>query len=80
MRKTVLGSHLTIFQGKETSWAKNYVTFLSQMRYRIFYYLVVFSKKAVIFRETGKNPFLGTSFEEKEASVDENIYNLFYKK
>ncbi len=29
------------------------------MRYRVFYYLAVFSKIAVIFCENGKKPFLG---------------------
>ncbi len=37
----------------------NITFFLLQMRYWIFYYLAVFSKKAEIFWENGKKPFLG---------------------
>ncbi len=33
--------------------------FLSQMKYRIFYCLAVFSKHDCIYRENGKNPFRG---------------------
>ncbi len=55
------------------------------MRYWIFYYLTVFSKKAVIFWENGKKSqkiISGgqVSFEGEGTSGDENEYNLFYGK
>ncbi len=52
------------------------------MRYRMFYYTAVFSRKTEIFWENGKKPLLGPqgSFEGKEASGDENEFNHFYGK
>ncbi len=46
--KTVLETDLTIFYGKRRLPPKINITFLSQMRYWILYYLTVFSKKAII--------------------------------
>ncbi len=47
-------------------------------RYRIFCYLIDFSKKRRIFRENGKKPFPGAvSVKGKGTSGVENEYNLF---
>ncbi len=48
------------------------------MRYRIFYYLPIFSKNVKFSEKMPENHFWGIiSFEGKEASGDENEYKLF---
>ncbi len=49
---------------------------LSQIRYWIFYYLIVFSKKVVFSQKTGSEGQV--PFEGKGASGDENEYNFFF--
>ncbi len=57
--KTVLEANLTVFLGKGCVLCKKLTyLFLWQIMYWIFYYLADFSKKAVIFWENGKKPFL----------------------
>ncbi len=79
LEKLFWGHIWQLFRERRRPTQKINVTFLPQSRYRIFYYLVVFSKKNSIFWN-GKKPFLWAqvSFKEKGASGDENEYNLFY--
>ncbi len=58
------------FTGKKGRLAlKINVTFLSQMRCWIFYYLAVYPKKAVFFEKTAKNRYWGPSLFWREGDV-----------
>ncbi len=57
------------------------ITFLSQMRYRIFYYYQLFPKMCNFLRKRQKTVSGSqVSFEGKEASGDKNEYNFLYGK
>ncbi len=60
-REKLFRGHIwQLFRKRRRLAPKINITFLSQMRYWIFYYLAVFSKKkSCIFWENGKKQFLG---------------------
>ncbi len=68
------------FRERRRLMPKINLTFLSQMRYWIFY-LPIFSKMCNFLRKREKTVSgAQISFEGKEAFGDENEYNLFYEK
>ncbi len=81
-RKKVFWGRIWIFfRERRRLTLKINITFLSQMRYRIFYYLPVFSKMCNFLRKRRKTVSgAQVSFVGKEASGDENEYKLFHGK
>ncbi len=82
LRKTVLGRIWQFFRERRRLVPKINITFFYhkwEMRYWIFYYLTVFFEKSCNFlRKRQKIISVDqVSFEGKEASGDENEYNLF---
>ncbi len=59
-KKLFWGPILQFFKERRRLTPKINITFLSQIRYWIFYDLPIFSKKCVIFWENAKKPFLGS--------------------
>ncbi len=79
LQKTVLGAHLTISLGKKASSPKINITFfiLNEVL-NILLFTNFFQKMCNFLRKRQKTVFVAqVSFEGKEASGDENEYNLF---
>ncbi len=62
LQKLFWGRIWQFFRERRRLASKINVIFLLQMRYWICYYLAVFSKKAEIFKENSKKPFLRPKF------------------